>query len=105
MTHRPQAAGLVTEFLREALAGGALDVPKLEVMARAAGLLGERQSITHAKIFKQAKKSVGIRSVRNGFGDRGQWFWLLEKQPASPVSLGSTISLTRIYRGHLCGSS
>jgi hypothetical protein len=32
MTNRPQAAGLVAEFLRDALAGGALGVPKLEVM-------------------------------------------------------------------------
>jgi hypothetical protein len=86
MTNRPQAAGLVTEFLRDALAGGALGVPKLEVMARAAGLLSEGQSITHAKAFKTAKKSLSIRSVRNGFGDGGKWSWLLEKQPASPVS-------------------
>jgi hypothetical protein len=86
MTNRPQAAGLVAEFLRDALEGGALRVPKLEVMARAAGLLGRRQSITHAKIFQRAKKFVGIRSVRNGFGDGGEWLWRLEKQAASPVS-------------------
>jgi hypothetical protein len=34
----------------------------------------------------QAKKSLGIRSVRNGFGDAGEWLWQLERQPASPVS-------------------
>jgi hypothetical protein len=55
-------------------------------MARAAGLLGEGQRITHAKVFKKAKKSLGIRSVRNGFGDAGEWLWRLERQPASPVS-------------------
>jgi hypothetical protein len=63
MTNRPQAAGLVVEFLRDALAGGALGVPKLEVTARAAGLLGEHQDITHSKVFKKAKKSLGIRST------------------------------------------
>ena len=73
---------LVAEFLRGALASGAKGVPKLEVLARTAGLLGERQSITHAKAFKRAKKSLGIRSVRNGFGSRGEWLWVLD-QPVS----------------------
>jgi hypothetical protein len=85
MTNRPRAAGLVAEFLRDAFAGGALGVPKLEVMARAAGLLGEGQRITHAKVFKRAKKFLGIRSVRNGFGDGGEWLWLPEKQPGPPA--------------------
>jgi hypothetical protein len=85
MSGRADREGVAAEFLRDALAGGALGVPKLEAMARAAGLLGERQSITHAKTFKQAKKSVGIRSVRNGFGDGGGWCWLLEKQPDPPA--------------------
>jgi hypothetical protein len=84
--HSIATAGLVAEFLRDALAGGALGVPKLEVMSRAAGLLGEGQRISHAKVFKKAKKFLGVRSVRNGFGDGGEWLWLLEKQPASPVS-------------------
>jgi hypothetical protein len=44
----------VTQFLRDALADTALSVPKLEAMARAAGLLGEGQRITHAKVFKRA---------------------------------------------------
>ena len=77
---------LVTEFLRDSLAGGALGVTQLEVMARAVRLLGERQRIAHAKVFKRVKKSLGIRSVRNGFGDGGEWLWQLERQPASPVS-------------------
>ncbi len=81
MTHRSQATGLVVEFLQDVLAGGALGVPELEVMARAAGLLGEDKRITHSKIFKRAKRSLGIKSVRNGFGDEGEWLWLLEKSP------------------------
>jgi hypothetical protein len=59
---------------------------KLEARARATGLLGEGHRITHAKAFKKAKKSLGIRSVRNGFGDGGEWLWRLEMRPASPVS-------------------
>ena len=74
------------EFLGDALALGALGVAELEARARAAGLLGEGQRITHVKVFKKAKKSLGIRSVRNGFGDGGEWLWRLERRPASPVS-------------------
>src|SRR5262249_1004526 len=56
-----------------------------EAAARAAGLLGSDQLITHAKPFKRAKKSLGIRSVRNGFASAGEWFWLLET-PAQLVA-------------------
>src|ERR1700719_348740 len=86
MTGRGQREGVAAEFLRDVLAGGALGVTELEVMARAAKLLGEGQRITHVKVFKKAKKSLGIRSVRDGFGDAGEWLWRLERRPASPVS-------------------
>jgi hypothetical protein len=56
----------------------------LEATARKAGLLGPRQQIQHAKAFKKAKKSLGIRSIRDGFGSKGKWAWLL---PAKPVKL------------------
>ena len=85
MTNRVHSA-VVAEFLQNALAGDALGVAELEARARTAGLLGEGQRITHAKVFKKAKKSLGIRSVRNGFGDGGEWLWWLERRPASPVS-------------------
>ena len=42
---------VVTKFLRDALAVGALGVPELEARARATGLLGEGQSITHIKVY------------------------------------------------------
>ena len=50
---------LVTEFLRDSLAGGALGVTQLEVMARAVRLLGERQRISTAKPFRKAKSALG----------------------------------------------
>jgi hypothetical protein len=93
MTSRPHAV-IVTEFLRNVLAGGALGVPKLEAMARAAGLLSEVQRITHAKVFKQAKKSLGIRSVRNGFGSGGEWVWVLDQQSAQTQSDGAGLPVT-----------
>jgi hypothetical protein len=76
---------LVTEFLRDALAVDALGVPELEARARAAGLLGERQSITDAKVFKRAKKSLGIRSRRTGFGVRSQWLWQIPRQSEASI--------------------
>src|ERR1700730_16382292 len=76
MLHR-RSETLVTEFLGDALALGALGVPELEAKARAAGLLGEGQQISHARVFKRAKRSLGIKSLRAGFGARSQWLWQL----------------------------
>jgi hypothetical protein len=41
---------VIAEFLRDALAGDDVGAHKLDMMARTAGLLGERQSITDAKV-------------------------------------------------------
>jgi hypothetical protein len=84
MTDRAHNA-VVTDFLQRALIGGALDVTQLEAMARAAGLLGKPQQIQHAKAFKKAKKSLGIRSIRDGFGSKGKWAWLLPAKPVKPA--------------------
>jgi hypothetical protein len=62
------------------LAVNAVGVPELDEKAQAKGLLGERQSITTAKVFKRAKKFLGIRSRRTGFGARSQWLWQLPRQ-------------------------
>jgi hypothetical protein len=94
MTSRSHA-DIVTEFLRNVLAGGALGVPKLEAMARAGGLLGGGQRITHAKVFKQAKKSLGIRSVRDGFGSGGAWTWVLDQQSSQTPTKGAALPVTQ----------
>lgn len=91
MAERVRTAA-ITDFLNRELAGGALAVAGLEAKARAEGLLGERQQIRHAKTFKRAKKSLGIRSVRDGFGRGGEWAWLLPVQTA-PAKTESTSSL------------
>jgi hypothetical protein len=78
-------ATIVTEFLRDALARGDVGVTKLEIMARTAGLLGQDQRITHSKLFKGAKKTLGIRSRRTGFGPRSQWLWRLPRQSETPI--------------------
>jgi len=83
---------VAAEFLRKALAADAVGVPELDIMARAAGLLGEGQNITHAKLFRQAKTSLGIRSIRDGFGAGGGWAWELPRhskgRAPSPSSIG-----------------
>jgi hypothetical protein len=71
----------VEAFFRGVLNDGAVAVAELEARARAAGLLGEMQRVTDAKVFKRAKKEVGITSRRDGFGRGGEWFWALPTVP------------------------
>jgi hypothetical protein len=78
---RPRDVDVVT-FLQTALASGMVTVPELETLARAAGLLGAQQHISQAKQFKRAKITLGIQSVRQGFGPGGGWAWVLPP-PAS----------------------
>jgi hypothetical protein len=76
----------VTEFLRDALAADAVPVPELDEKARAKGLLSRRESITTAKVFKRAKKFLGITSRRRRFGARSRWLWkMLRQQNESSV--------------------
>jgi hypothetical protein len=88
---RAREAG-VAAFLRKALAAEPLGVRKLNAMARAAGLLTERQRITDARVFRQAKTALGIQSMRHGFGPRGGWAWELprngEESAPSPSAIG-----------------
>jgi hypothetical protein len=51
VTDRADNAASVADFLQGALVAGAIDVTQLEAEARAAGLLGKRQQIQHAKAF------------------------------------------------------
>jgi hypothetical protein len=88
MTNPKSAAETVTDFLRRALVDGVSPVSELEAKARSAGLLRSNQRITHAKAFKRAKNSLGIRSVRNGFGVSGKWTWRLAGSPAKTNKAG-----------------
>jgi len=73
------------QFLEATLAAGALEVADLQERARVAGLLGAGQKITDSKGFKAAKKKLGITSCREGFGDRGEWFWALPTSPTTAL--------------------
>jgi hypothetical protein len=80
---RPNKSEAITEFLKGLLAQGPVGVPKIEDVARAAGHLGKRQSITHSKPFQAAKKALGIRSTRAGFATAGRWCWQLPEGGAT----------------------
>ena len=71
------AIAAVELFLQRVLVDGAVAVDALEVMARAAGLLGQHQQIGASKAFRRAKKGLRIRSVRAGSGRDGRWSWAL----------------------------
>ena len=86
-TSRDLRGSRTKSFLTEALAGGETSVAALEERARAAGLLGEHQTITDLKTFRSAKAALGVRSHRIGFGRGAIWFWVL---PAPPASEGAT---------------
>jgi hypothetical protein len=60
------------------------------MMARAAGLLGECQRITQAKLFRRVKDALGIRSVREGFGAGGRWAWKLPPSSDAPATISAT---------------
>jgi protein SCO1/2 len=79
------------------LANGTLSVPKLEAKARAAGLLGDHQRVTHAKLFERAKKSLGIGFTRAGFGTGGEWRGALPEKTliiAIVLLLGAIMAVT-----------
>lgn len=89
----------IVDFLQRSLVGGAVSVPELEVKARAAGLLGKRQQIQHAKAFKKGKKALGIQSIRNGFGSGGKWKWLMPRQAAPEIgSVANSDLVTNVQR-------
>jgi hypothetical protein len=100
MTSAPiRSSAALSDFLNHALAAGALAVGELEAKARAAGFLSERQQIQHSKAFKKAKKALGIRSVRDGFGSDGRWAWLMPPQAAPEIgSVANSDLATNVQR-------
>jgi hypothetical protein len=77
---------LVATFLKCTLAASPVAVGEIEVQARHAGVLAPTQKITGAKLFRQAKKVLGIRSKKIGFGAAGSWCWELPETARSTLS-------------------
>jgi hypothetical protein len=87
----------VVEFLRAALAGGAVRTAELEEKARAAGLLADHIRIGDSKIFKEVKRSLGITSRRDGFGAGGKWRWEWPIQNRAETALAEAVEV--IHQG------
>jgi hypothetical protein len=88
-------ASAVAAFLKDKLAAGVVAVSELEATAQAAGLLASHQSIGDTKPFKRAKRALGIKSVRVGFGINGGWCWFLPPEPNAAVATpGGRLSTT-----------
>jgi Protein of unknown function (DUF3617) len=49
-------------------------------------IVGVPSSISQAKQFKRAKNTLGIQSVRQGFGPGGGWTWVLPQPAGAPAS-------------------
>jgi hypothetical protein len=90
-TSRDLRASQIETFLKVAFAGGEKAVVALQEKARAAGLLGERQTITDSKSFRSAKAVLRVRSHRVGFGRGAIWFWVLPALPASEPTTRVTL--------------
>src|ERR1700733_3293149 len=96
----------VRTLLQTAITGGTANVSELEILARASGLLGERQRISQAKQFKRAKITLGIQSVRQGFGPGGGWAWVLPPPanvPASETKPKEPVTRAEPERGAIYG--
>src|ERR1700730_4217303 len=72
-------------FLQGVLATGPAAVTEIEVRARAAGLLSDRQDISHANRLKHARAALGIASIRKGFGRDGEWVGALPPRAEVPA--------------------
>jgi hypothetical protein len=75
----------VLAFLKDVLIKCPVSVAEVERQARSAKLLRADASVTHAKLFRMAKKKLRIISFRHGFGRGGQWQWSLPADSESDV--------------------
>jgi RecA-family ATPase len=65
------------DFLRTLLTGGPRKVESIQEEARAAGVLGEDQSIGQSKSFRSARKALGIKPYQPLGVKSGGWMWAL----------------------------
>ena len=64
------------EFLRDLFAGTLqLKVREIEQEARARGLLGTNQPLSQCRALRDARLTLGLTVIREGFGRGGGWVW------------------------------
>ena len=72
------------EFLSDVLAHGPLDVLEVESLARAATLLGSDKPLRQNKAFREARKTLGVTTTREGFGPGARYVLVLPGAPCAP---------------------
>lgn len=72
------------EFLSDVLSRGAVDVLEVERLARAATLLGADKPLRQNKAFREARKSLGVVTSRDGFGPGARYILSLPDAPCAP---------------------
>ena len=58
----------VSQFLKDILSAGPVDVLEVERQARSAALLEDNKRLSKSKAFRDARTALGIKSIRDGFG-------------------------------------
>ena len=72
------------EFLGDVLSHGPVDVLEVERLARAATLLGADKPLRQNKAFREARKSLGVVTSRDGFGPGARYILSLPGAPCAP---------------------
>jgi hypothetical protein len=79
----PSAKDEAAEFLQDLLAGGEMPVKEVEREAVAASLHESGKPIGQSKPFRDARKALGVKTRKAGFGKKG-WVWVLPTPPKVP---------------------
>jgi putative DNA primase/helicase len=85
------------EFLSDVLAHGPRDVLEVESLARAATLLGADKPLRQNKAFREARKSLGVVTTREGFGPGARYVLSLPGAPCAPENTMCAPSETRAH--------
>jgi hypothetical protein len=72
------------DFLRDVLAGGRIAVLEVEEQARRAGLLAEGKRLRESKVFRDARKALGVVCKREGYGEGASYFLSLAETACAP---------------------
>jgi putative DNA primase/helicase len=84
------------DFLRILLADGPRKAESVQDEARAAGLLGEDQSIGQSKPFRSARKALGIKPYQPKGVKSGGWIWALpDRSDSSSRALSASDALPK----------
>jgi putative DNA primase/helicase len=84
----------VSQFLKDILSAGPVDVLEVERQARSAALLEDDKRLSKSKAFRDARTALGIKSIRDGFGPGSRYVLELPAPPWAPKNLMGAPSQT-----------